>query len=197
MLNSSLILERLCDKMGISQYNNMVDQIRADYTENTADCVFDKYIYPKIRQYGLKVHFSCRRILLDRNNNIYRYQHDSEDSYEIAMQHDREDKIKKGIIQEITIYSMWVSGRVFSFSPAMKTNQMYGDEITNREISNEWSKVDDYNGIYFVMNTLSEIEELTNKWYNLNVKNKKVNVKDISHDYIKHMIFELRIKDIE
>lgn len=200
MLNSGLILERLCNKMGILQYNIMVEQIRSEYTENmNTTNIFDKFIYPKIRQYGIKINFSCRNILLDCNNNVYKYIHDSDAPYEISMKNDKEFKLKKGIIQEITIYSMWVSGRVFLFSPVMKnvaTNQMYGEDITNREISNDWNKVEDYNGIYFVINTVSEIEEITNNWYNMNVKNKTINVKDISYSYISHMISELRIKDL-
>lgn len=203
MLNSATILERLNQKMGQTQYDTMIDQIQKDYATNTdANSVFDKYIYPKMRQYGLKIHFSCRNILVDQNNNIYRFiqDEDSDEPYEEAKERDKALKIKNGTIVEVVVYSMWVSGRVFFFSPTMKSGvthgTMYGEDVTNREIANEWNKVESHKDVYFVMNTLQEIEELTNKWYNENVKDKKINVTDISHSYMKYMILELRIKDL-
>lgn len=176
-------IDRLKDFMSESETqqlnNKIIEYMNKNNNSNYVD-ISSLFLYPKIRQYGIKVEVKKRMMqVIMVDNKVYRF------AYQIkkALLNQIEKKIKekdstfslstniekaikylkqKNIIMEIDHYSVWIDNMVYHWGSDYKDWCIYGEEETNREIVNEWESDLEYPNIYFTLRTKKEIEDFCN-----------------------------------
>ncbi len=176
-------IDRLKDFMSESEAQQLnskiIEYVKQNENSNYAD-IDTLFLYPKIRQYGMKVEIKKRMMqVIMVDNKVYRF------AYQIkkALLDQIEKKIKekditfslstniekalkylkqKNIIMEIDHYSVWINNMVYHWGSDYKEWSIYGEEETNREIVNEWDADDEYPNVYFTLRTKKEIEDFCN-----------------------------------
>lgn len=188
----------LKDKMGIEKYQNLNKIITDEFQNNDNDeldnqnlnNIFFKYIYPQIRQYGIKIEIKTRQIILDNNFNQFKLNNplfkkiliklnlDDNIPFENKFNKIVEYGIENKLLHKIEHYSLWANGKIFHWFP--KKSNMYGEDETNKEITNDWKLSSNWNEIYFTLYKIKDIEEFSDKWK----KEKEYNLNFNSKDYV-------------
>jgi hypothetical protein len=176
-------MDRLKDFMTESETHQLnskiVEYVKQNQNSNYAD-IDTLFLYPKIRQYGMKVEIKKRMMqVIVVDNKVYRFAYqikkvllnqiekkikEKDSTFSLSMNIEKAIKYlkQKNIIMEIDHYSVWIDNMVYHWGSDYKDWTIYGEEETNREIVNEWDADIEYPNIYFTLRTKKEIEDFCN-----------------------------------
>lgn len=198
MLTSNEIAGRLKNKMGDIKYSEMIKTIETEFRQLTQDNekdfsildkLYSKHIYPHIRQNGMKIEIKERYIIVDTNNNIFRFCSDFgqtlyeqfisafpemngkefEDVYEQFINFG----VATGNLCKILHTSLWANNNIYHWG--LTKFGMYGAEETDKEIVNDWKVSSKYPKTYFTMYTHNEIKKFCDDWNQKNTYNTSKN----------------------
>lgn len=173
-------MDRLKEYMTESETQQLNQKI-AEYmsqnnNSNYAD-ISSLFLYPKIRQYGMKVEVKKRIMqVIMVDNKVYRFAFkikkallnqiekkikEKDPSFSLSVNMEKAIKYLKqrNIIMEIDHYSVWIDNMVYHWGSDYKEWTITGEDETNREIVNEWDADPEYPNVYFTLRTKKELEE--------------------------------------
>jgi len=206
-MESKQIVKILEEKMPSGLFQQTIDLIKQESEINSDPThLFNKYIYPKLRQYGLKVEIKIRPMIIQIKENIpseYRINSDvinqifpeiiKEQNIDNHQDIDYDDKIKmienylikKGEIAIIKHYSLWINNQIYHWG--YKNNKewtIYSPEESDYEITKNWERDVNNNQIYFSLRTFNEINQWVSEWknkhtYNIDTCNSQTFVKEL------------------
>lgn len=173
--------ELMCKQM--RQYKSQTENLNKSKNEMYIE-LFDKFVFPKIRQYGNKVVLKIRFINIDNNDNIFRLNNQIVDEtiedilkfnpYQIIpTDYDTKSRIvlsyltDKKVIKRIKHLGFWIGGKLYHWRPNYSNRdlEMYGEDETNREITNDWETDKLFlNKSYFTIRTHEEIMNFCDFW---------------------------------
>ncbi len=161
-------MDRLKDFMTESETHQLnskiVEYVKENQNSNYAD-IDTLFLYPKIRQYGMKVEIKKRSMqVIMVDNKVYRFAYqikkvllnqiekkikEKDSSFSLSMNIEKAIKYlkQKNIIMEIDHYSVWIDNMIYHWGSDYKDWTIYGEEETNREIVNEWDADIEYPNI--------------------------------------------------
>jgi len=176
-------MDRLKDFMTESETHQLnskiVEYVKQNQNSNYAD-IDTLFLYPKIRQYGMKVEIKKRLMqVIVVDNKVYRFAYqikkvllnqiekkikEKDSTFSLSMNIEKAIKYlkQKNIIMEIDHYSVWIDNMIYHWGSDYKEWTIYGEEETNREIVNEWDADIEYPDIYFTLRKKKEIEDFCN-----------------------------------
>jgi hypothetical protein len=176
-------MDRLKDFMSESETQQLNSKITEYISQNSNSNYADidtLFLYPKIRQYGMKVEIKKRVMqVIVIEKKVYRFAHqikqillnqiekkikEKDENFSLSTNMEKALKYLKqrNIIKEIDHYSVWIDNMVYHWGSDYKDWKIYGVEETNREIVNEWDNDIEYPNVYFTLRTKEEIEEFSN-----------------------------------
>jgi hypothetical protein len=183
------IVKILEQKMAYGMFKQTIDLIKKESETNSdATHLFNKYIYPKLRQYGLKIEIKIRPMIIKLENNKsyeYRINNDiintvlpeiiKEQKLDNLENIDYDDKIKmvenhlikKGEIAIIKHYSLWIDNQIYHWG--IKNDKEWtinSLEESDYEITKNWNRDPNNNQIYFSLRTIDEINQWISEWKN-------------------------------
>ncbi len=181
-------LKSLMDENAIKELKNQINKY-INFDDNSNDNykkIDNLFLYPKIRQYGLKVEVKKRKMLVimikkDNKEMYYKFSFnikslllnhietkikEKESSFSIENNLEKTIKLlkQKGILTEIDHYGVWINNNIYHWGSDIKKWNIYGENETNREIVNDWEPDLEYPNTYFTLRNISEIEEFCNKY---------------------------------
>lgn len=184
-MNPSKIVEILEKRMPQGLFDQTIVAIKKEADSQASNQeLFDKFIYPKIRQYGLKVEIKIRPMTITNHKNPEQYKVDRELVYKLVPKiiedenldleyetMEYEDKVallidyllKAGQIAEIKHYSLWINNQVYHWGIGDNW-RVYGLEETDREITKNWTRDAQNNEVYFSLRTFDEINQWVSEW---------------------------------
>ncbi len=182
-------LKTLMDENAIRELKNQINKYVSLDNNNDNDNykkIDNLFLYPKIRQYGLKVEIKQRKMLVmmikkDNKELYYRFSFniknlllnyienkikEKEPGFSIDNNLEKTLKLlkQKGILTEINHYSIWINNNIYHWGSDIKKWNIYGENETNREVVNDWEPDLEYPNTYFTLRTISEIEAFCNKY---------------------------------
>lgn len=184
-MNSSQIVEILEKKMPKGLFDQTIVSIKKEADTNSDhQYLFDKFVYPKIRQYGLKVEIKIIPMIITNQKNPKQYKVDRNIVLDLlpkiikkekldvnpeAMEY--EDKVnlvvdyllKVGKIAKINHYSLWINNQVYHWGLGDNW-RIYGAEETDREITKNWKRDTQNDQVYFSLRTFDEINQWVSEW---------------------------------
>ena len=187
MLTSHEIASRLKNKMGELKYNDLFKSIETELEQVTLNDennfsifnqLYAKHIYPHIRQNGMKIEIKERPIIVDSENNIFKFSSDfgqklhaefisnypemENKEYEDRYQSFIEYGVLTGNLRKIQHKSLWANNNIYHWG--LIKSRMYGPDETDKEIVNDWKLSSKYNKTYFTMYTQDEIKKFCDEW---------------------------------
>jgi hypothetical protein len=156
--------------------SKIVEYVKENQNSNYAD-IDTLFLYPKIRQYGMKVEIKKRMMqVIMVDNKVYRFAYqikkvllnqiekkikEKDSTFSLSMNIEKAIKYlkQKNIIIEIDHYSVWIDNMVYHWGSDYKEWTITGEEETTREIVNEWEADPEYPNVYFTLRTKKEIED--------------------------------------
>lgn len=209
MLTTQDIIKRLQKKMGEEQYAKLLKLIEADFNDliakdkNDSDALnslYKKYVYPQIRQHGYKTLIKTRKIVYQPSDmKIFKYNSElgtqlkqelKETEHSNLDDLEYEDRfkliVKLGVQKQVLIetlhYSLWMNGKIYHWG--INSKRMYGDDETDREITNDWITSEEYDKIYFTLYSHDDLQKFCDEWE----KQHKFEKEDDSKYFIKELI---------
>lgn len=206
MLTTNDINIRLRTRMGESLYqelmvliNNEYEKLKENEIDDALDKLYHQFVYPKIRQYGYKTLVKTRKIVYTLEDmSIFKYNSetgikiqevlqkmhnnfselDFEKKYELVINYGSNNKL----LLETNHHGIWVDNNIYHCG--IDNNwTMYGENETNKEITNEWKISEDYDKIYFTLYTHEELQDFCDNW-----KKNNVNKSDDSYNFVKELV---------
>ena len=214
MLTTNDIITRLNEHMGEAMYNELITSIDNSFkklqlndtnSSTTLNDLYTTFVYPKIRQYGLKTEVKVRKIVYQLDTmSVFKFnselgkQLQEELKKTITSFDDKEYEEKyglvinlgteKGLLIQKDHYGLWVKGRIYHWGPDKW--RMYGYNETDKEITNEWTTSERYSKIYFTLFKHEELEKYCDDW-----KQKKFQNPDDSCKFIEELINYMGLED--
>lgn len=214
MLTTNDIITRLNEHMGEGMYNELITsidnafkklQLNDTNSSSTLGDLYNTYVYPKIRQYGLKTQVKVRKIVYQLDGmNVFKFNSELGKELQEELRKDNqkfddmeyEDKYQmvirlgtdKNLLVEMDHYGLWVKGRIYHWGPGKW--RMYGENETDKEITNEWTVSEKYNKIYFTLYKHEELEKYCDEWKQKNFENV-----DDSRNFIEALINYMGLED--
>lgn len=162
------IVDRLQENMHPEAFQSMCDVMKQEYQQGVSQKeLFQRHVFPKIRQYGHRVIVKYRPLMQDENGNIVKTSDmlSNENVAQIieaqrAMSFDDSVDIAaawymaKNLATRVRHHGVWVGGKLYHWG-AGSDWRMYGEAETDKELTQDWI-AEDIDG-YTLKNT-EEIE---------------------------------------
>jgi hypothetical protein len=201
------IVSRLKDQMGPDGFEELISVLSKSKKEGQSSTnILKKHVHPKITQFGLKVQNKHRQLLIDADGKIFRGSlatdnnlaslkkiHSNWDELLVSEKYPHLLKLvlEKGQASEIDHTGLWINNELYHWGSkdwGRRDWEMYGSNLTNREITNDWT-IKSFEPICYTMKTIDEINEFCDEWKkNNNYDSKQCNDKHFNTALMQFMM---------
>jgi hypothetical protein len=185
-MDPSTVVKRLKERMSPSIFVDMCNKMKFAHEKygTNMTTLYNDIVYPKLRQYGLKIQMKRLPLAIDSEGRITRMSKlmTDENVEKLAATHsswssmDYDTKadyvfgymLARKMIQKLHHAAIWINGKIYHWGPDDPEYgewRMYGEAETNKHISDDrWYQKDNEKDILYTLRTHEEIEEFCDNW---------------------------------